>query len=55
MTLVDYFVPEQIIVVERPDRETLFHRPDPDELQDWLSEYSLAELWEKNVLGGRPS
>jgi predicted ATPase len=54
MTLVDYFEPEQIIVVERPERETQFHRLDPDELQDWLSEYSLAELWEKNVLGGRP-
>lgn len=54
MTLIDYFEPGQIIVVDRPDRESLFHRLDPDRLQDWLSEYSLAELWEKNVLGGRP-
>ncbi len=54
MTLIDYFEPEQIIVVDRPDRASMFHRLDPVKLQDWLSEYSLAELWEKNVLGGRP-
>jgi predicted ATPase len=54
MTLIDHFEPEQIIVVDRPDRESLFHRLDPSDLREWLSEYSLAELWEKNVLGGRP-
>lgn len=25
-----------------------------DELKGWLEDYSLAELWEKNILGGRP-
>lgn len=55
MTLINYFDPEQIIVVDRPDRESMFRRLDPARLQGWLSEYSLAELWEKNVLGGRPS
>lgn len=54
MTLVDYFAPEDILVVERPARDTHFHRLDPTTLQEWLAEYSLAELWEKNVLGGRP-
>jgi len=24
-------------------------------LQEWLKDYSLGELWEKNVFGGRPS
>ena len=23
--------------------------------QDWLQEYSLGELWKKNIFGGRPS
>lgn len=55
MTLIDYFEPEQIIVVERPERDSLFRRLDPGALQEWLAEYSLAELWEKNVLGGRPA
>ncbi len=61
--LVDCFEPEQILVVERSlsengaykrGRETVFHRLDPELLSEWLKEYSLSELWEKNVLGGRP-
>jgi hypothetical protein len=24
-------------------------------LSEWLQEYSLGELWQKNVLGARPS
>ncbi|HOX36645.1 MAG TPA: AAA family ATPase [Candidatus Brocadiia bacterium] len=53
--LVDYFDPEDIVVVEREGRESLFTRLNPDALGDWLKEYSLSELWEKNVIGGRPA
>lgn len=51
---VDQFEPEDILVVERRDRESLFKRLDAEALQEWLEEYSISELWEKNVLGGRP-
>jgi hypothetical protein len=40
--------------VERRDGAPVFDRPDPDRLSEWLEEYSLGELWEKNLLGGRP-
>ncbi|MFN5472657.1 MAG: AAA family ATPase, partial [Pseudanabaena sp.] len=53
--LVDCFEPEDIIVVERNDRESYFKRLDSSSLTDWLEEYSLSELWNKNVIGGRPS
>ncbi|WP_434687902.1 AAA family ATPase [Pseudanabaena minima] len=53
--LVDCFEPEDIIVVERNDRESSFKRLVVEELEDWLEEYSLSELWNKNVIGGRPS
>jgi predicted ATPase len=53
-SLVDCFVPEDIVVVDRKDRTSNFRRLNPEELQEWLQEYSLSELWEKNVLGGRP-
>lgn len=53
--LINYFEPEQIVVVDRPGRESTFKRLDSTALQDWLQEYSLAELWEKNVLGGKPA
>jgi predicted ATPase len=54
VTLLDYFEPEAIIVVERRGRESTFQRLALDKLAEWLEEYSLGELWEKNVLGGRP-
>jgi hypothetical protein len=28
---------------------------DEDDLQEWLEDYSLGELWKKNIIGGRPS
>lgn len=54
-TLIDCFEPEDIIVVERRERESLFHRLDSQKLQEWLEDYLLSELWQKNVIGGRPS
>ena len=51
---VDCFDPEQVVVVERDGRRSLFRRLDSDGLAEWLGDYSLSELWEKNVLGGRP-
>jgi predicted ATPase len=55
MSLIDCFEPKDVVVVEREGRESLFHRLDEASLHDWLEDYSLSELWEKNVIGGRPS
>ena len=52
--LVDCFEPEDIVVVEREGRKSVFQHLDSEELSEWLGDYSLSELWEKNVLGGRP-
>jgi predicted ATPase len=54
--LVDEFLPEQIVVVERDEaREcSVYTKPDAALLQEWLERYTLSELWEKNVLGGNP-
>ena len=54
-SLVDCFEPDDIVVVERKGRESLFGRLDEDSLGEWLENYSISELWEKNVIGGRPS
>jgi predicted ATPase len=54
VSLVDQFEPEEIIVTERRNGATEFARLDPNSLQAWLEEYSVGELWEKNVIGGRP-
>jgi len=55
VSLVDRFAPEDIVVVNRTGRESTFHRQTEAELHAWLEEYTLSELWEKNVIGGRPS
>lgn len=52
--LLDHFEPEQIIVAERDGSESLFRRLDRYTLESWLEEYTLSDLWDKNVLGGRP-
>jgi predicted ATPase len=54
VTLLNHFQPEDIVVVDRNNGESLFRRLDREQLKDWLDEYSIGELWEKNVLGGRP-
>lgn len=51
---IDCFDPDDIVIVERKGRESLFTRPKWESLSEWVDTYSIAELWEKNVLGGRP-
>jgi predicted ATPase len=52
--LLDEFAPDEVVVAERKGGETSFARLDPKELEAWLEDYSLSELYDKNVLGGRP-
>jgi predicted ATPase len=54
VTLVNQFTPEELIVVDRKDGASEFRRLSAKDLESWLESYSLGELWEKNVLGGRP-
>ncbi len=54
-TFLDLFEPADVIVVDRRNRESHLKRLDPGALSAWLEEYSIGELWEKNVLGGRPA
>jgi len=55
VTLVDQLEPEHIVVVDRENDQSVFRRLNVQDLETWLEDYSLGELWEKNVLGGRPS
>jgi len=53
-SFLDNFDPEDVIVVNREGKESRFERQHPAELEAWLDEYSLGEVWEKNVIGGGP-
>jgi predicted ATPase len=52
--LLDELSPEQVIVVNQHDGASTFERLDPERLGEWLEEYTLGQLWEKNELGGLP-
>ena len=54
VSLIDNFDPEDIIVVENSENVSHFKRLNSEELEAWLTEYSISELWNKNVLGGNP-
>ncbi|MBF0564339.1 MAG: AAA family ATPase [Nitrospirae bacterium] len=52
--LVDCFEPEDVIVVNREDGASTFQRLKADELSIWLEDYSLGDLWRKNIVEGSP-
>ncbi len=52
--LVDKFGLDEILVLELQDRRTEIRRCDEEAYQHWLEEYATGELWQKNLLGGRP-
>lgn len=51
--LVNEFSVDDLIVVERKDGASVFRRHSEADFKQWLEEYSVGELWDKNLLGGR--
>lgn len=54
VTLLDNFPIDQVIVADHDGRGSAFRRLKAADYQMWLENFSVGELWEKNVLGGRP-
>ncbi|MCH8148656.1 MAG: AAA family ATPase [Planctomycetes bacterium] len=53
--LVDEFDPGQVVVLEIDKKAgTQCKQLEAEKLSEWLDEYSMGELWEKNIFGGRP-
>ena len=55
--LVDYFDIDNISIVEmnkETQSTTLTHLSNEEYLL-WLQQYSISELWDKNIIGGRPA
>ena len=53
-SIVDCFKPEDIIVVNRKKGASVFQRLNKREFSSWLKDYSLGDLWRKNILTGGP-
>ena len=53
--LVDVFDLDQVIVMDLEDGQTKARKLDSAEYQQWLADdYTPGELWNMNLLGGRP-
>jgi len=53
--LLDNFTVEDVVVVDNSENGSEFKRLNSEHLKLWLeNDYSLGELWNKNIFGGRP-
>ena len=54
--LVDHFEIEDISIVEMSDDNscTSLRKLDREEYKLWSDQYSVTEMWDKNIIGGRP-
>lgn len=55
VNLISHFEPRDVIVVDRKNGASEFKRLENEALEGWLEDYSLGEIWEKNIIGGRPA
>lgn len=55
VTLVNQFSPEAIVVADRIEGASYLRRLCPEEISLWIEDYGLGDLWEKNLVGGRPA
>lgn len=53
--LLDHLDPEDVLVASRAHGATAISRLESARLAEWLKEYSLGQLWEKNEFSGRPT
>jgi predicted ATPase len=53
--LVDCFDPRDIVVVNREKGASTFRRLDEKKLSAWLEDYSLGDLWRKNIVTAGPA
>lgn len=52
--LIDHFSINDIIVMTRDNGASAMKHLNPDEFSLWLEDYSIGELWAKNVIEGGP-
>lgn len=54
--LISHFVPEDILTVDQVNGESIFKRLDSDSLAVWLDDYTVDDLWKRNIISsGQPN
>ena len=54
-TFANFFAPEEFIVADAKDGVSRLRRLEQRELEPWLKEYGVGDIWDKNLIGGRPA
>lgn len=54
--LISHFEPEDIITVDQRSGESVFERLESDKLKIWLDDYTIDDLWKRNIIEtGQPN
>ncbi len=54
--LISHFLPEDIITVDQVNGQTEFNRLSSANLHQWLEDYTIDDLWKRNIItGGQPN
>ncbi len=54
--LISHFEPQDIVTVDQKKGESLFKRLNPIELEQWLEDYTIDDLWKRNIISsGQPN
>lgn len=54
--LISHFLPEDIITVDQIEGQTEFIRLKTENLNQWLEDYTIDDLWKRNIIaGGQPN
>ncbi|MYC62713.1 MAG: AAA family ATPase [Caldilineaceae bacterium SB0661_bin_34] len=54
VTLVNQLEPDNVWVTDREGGESTFKHLADENLDPWLEAYAIGDIWEKNLIGGRP-
>ena len=54
VVFANFFSPEDFIVTELKDGISVFRRLEREQVEQWLDEYGMGDIWSKNLIGGRP-
>lgn len=54
--LLGYFDPEDVLTVDQLKGESVIKRLNPDNLKEWLNDYTIDDLWKRNIIeSGQPN
>ena len=55
VSFINEFSYEDIIVADRINGQSTFRRLNKKEVKNWLDEFSMGDIWARNIIGGMPN